>query len=89
MLCQVANYSLTAVTTGLSLIGYTSVVPVPVALMSMLVAVSDFEQLAARLRNVNQCKMQLDNLLIWWESLSMVSQVGSLFVWECCGILAM
>ena len=71
---QVATYILTAITTGLSLVGFAFIVPIPVALMSMLTSVADFEQLSTRLRNVNQCKMQLDNLHIWWESLSMVEK---------------
>jgi len=71
---QVASYTLTAITTGLALIGYSYLVPIPVALMSALMSIADFEQLSVRLRNVNQCKMQLDNLQIWWESLSMVEK---------------
>ena len=43
-------------------------------MIALITAVSDFEQLTSRLRNVNQCKMALENLLIWWESLSMVEK---------------
>jgi len=71
---QVTNYLLTAITAGLSLVGYSSMVPIPVAFTSMLTALADFEQLSTQLRNVNQCKMQLDNIMIWWESLSMVEK---------------
>ena len=71
---QVINYILTGTTTALSLVGYSSLVPIPVAFMSMLTALADFEQLSTRLRNVNQCKMQLNNIMIWWESLSMVEK---------------
>ena len=71
---QVTSYLLTAVTTALALIGREAFVPIPIALIALITAVSDFEQLTSRLRNVNQCKMALENLLIWWESLSMVEK---------------
>lgn len=71
---QVAQYLLTAITTALTVSGMIVIVPIPVAAIALITGVSDFEQITSRLRNVNQCKMQLTNLLIWWESLSMVEK---------------
>lgn len=71
---QIISYLLTAATTALAVLDYTAFVPIPVAAIALITGISDFEQLTNRLRNVNQCLLQLENLLIWWESLSMVEK---------------
>ena len=65
---------MTAITTVLAYLGLAVWVPVAVALASSISTVIDFEQLTTRLRNVNQSKMALENLRIWWQSLSMVEK---------------
>lgn len=49
-------------------------IPIVVALVSACEAVSQFEQDSARLTGANNSLGQLEKLLIWWQSLSMVQK---------------
>lgn len=58
----------------LGILGLRIWIPIVVALVSACEAVSYFEQDSARLTGANNSLCQLEKLLIWWQSLSMVQK---------------
>merc|ERR1719321_1394039 len=52
----------------------TEWVPVVVALIGAISAIMDYEMYVARLGLVNGAQLTLRNLLIWWESLSLIDR---------------
>ncbi len=71
---QASKFLLVSITSALSLFGQVLWIPLVVAASYALSSVGDFEQLTNKLRNINQALLQLENLCVWWESLSMVEK---------------
>jgi len=71
---QAAKFLLVSITSALSLFGQVLWIPLVVAASYALTSAGDFEQLTNKLRNINQALLQLENLCVWWESLSMVEK---------------
>jgi len=57
-----------------AVLGKTITIPVVVALIASITHVLDFNQFAARLQAVNAALGDLQNLIIWWDSLDMVEK---------------
>lgn len=58
----------------LAMLGLTKWVPVLVTLIGAISAIMDFEMYVARLALINGAQLTLKNLLIWWESLSLIDR---------------
>lgn len=71
---QVCIFLATAVNTGLAMMKHTVYIPAMVSFVGSLNAISDYEMLNQRLTAVNAANATLQNLLIWWDSLSLVDR---------------
>ena len=58
----------------LALMTMTEWMPVVVAVTSFLAGLSEYQMLSTKLHAVNGAILSLENLLVWWESLSMVQK---------------
>lgn len=73
-LLQTITFVSTAVNAALALTGFKLWVPMVVAIVSALIAIMDFEMLAARIGATNDAIATLQNQLLWWGSLSMIEK---------------
>lgn len=58
----------------LALLMMTEWMPVVVAVTSFLAGLSEYQMLSTKLHAVNGAILSLENLLVWWESLSLVQK---------------
>lgn len=71
---QTAIFLVTAANAAIGVAGLPEWMPAIVALSSAFYAVAEHQQLQVQLTSVNAAQLQLKNLLVWWESLSLVEQ---------------
>jgi len=69
-LLQLLIFFATTTSAFLGMIGETNWIPVSVSLASSLVALLDYYEYGSKLTSINLAITQFENILTWWESLS-------------------
>merc|ERR1711871_383323 len=71
---QMLIFFATTMSALLGLVSLTSWMPVTVSFGASATAIMDYHMYVARLASVNTAILSLENVLIWWESLSIVER---------------